>query len=470
MAHIPAQTSGYFSVSPSSELADAPRAIVCFGVAPDGLAWLIDADRSHRLQRLMQTVLSVFELSDPDELPERVRHAIENDLAVGLMGVHEADVDGLGARRVYVSRRKTKHLLGPTLLSQIIEQSGPPPQHAPPVDTMGGGGAITNVGALAVGEQDEQMVEAVERSIDERRAKRHLMIALAGAGGDAQTFSASVHTRDRALRVPREPFRPLVFESLLGLEGVEAKLSASGESWRVPLLDRAGYNAAIQRVHHSPYGGDLSFAVPRLSLLRALVAVARDVAKLHARGLVHGDLAPGNVLLAADGPISFDSLDVKAGSPATAATFEWAAPEQIVGQPVEPHTDVFSLGKMAATLVRGVPFGEETNYIVPIGGGDSRRVNLLKGEGVFIDILETGYTRKWQLAWQELLGRCIAYDRTRRPEHAGAFADALEALVAEHPPEGTLSCAGHFGFPVAVHPQSPGLPGGAMTFARLVSD
>ena len=131
MAHIPAQTSGYFSVSPSSELADAPRAIVCFGVAPDGLAWLIDADRSHRLQRLMQTVLSVFELSDPDELPERVRHAIENDLAVGLMGVHEADVDGLGARRVYVSRRKTKHLLGPTLLSQIIEQSGPPPQHAP---------------------------------------------------------------------------------------------------------------------------------------------------------------------------------------------------------------------------------------------------------------------------------------------------------------------------------------------------
>ena len=136
---------------------------------------------------------------------------------------------------------------------------------------------------------------------------------------DAQTFSASVHARDRALRAPREPFRPLVFESLLGLEGVEAKLSASGESWRVPLLDRAGYNAAIQRVHHSPYGGDLSFAVPRLSLLRALVAVARDVAKLHARGLVHGDLAPGNVLLAADGPISFDSLDVKAGSPATAA-------------------------------------------------------------------------------------------------------------------------------------------------------
>ena len=31
------------------------------------------------------------------------------------------------------------------------------------------------------------------------------------------------------------------------------------------------------------------------------------------------------------------------GMPATAATFDWAAPEQIVGLPLDPRADVYSL-------------------------------------------------------------------------------------------------------------------------------
>ena len=91
----PASRTRHAAVSPPSELAEAPRAIVHFGTAPDGLPWLIDADRSQRLQRLLDTVLSVFELSDPDELPERAAaphlDRVDLDRLEAALAAHDLD-------------------------------------------------------------------------------------------------------------------------------------------------------------------------------------------------------------------------------------------------------------------------------------------------------------------------------------------------------------------------------------------
>jgi hypothetical protein len=119
---------------------------------------------------------------------------------------------------------------------------------------------------------------------------------------------------------------------------------------------------------------------------------------------------------------------------------------------------------MAAAMIDGVPFGEETHYVVPIGGTRSRRVKLMKTEGVYLDILDNDHERTWQVAWQEFLGRGIAYDRTKRIDNAAAFADELAGLLDSHPPKGHLQLAGDFGD--IVHMQQSD----SWTFARVVSD
>ena len=443
-----------------SELQHAPRTVVRFGLAPDGLPWLLDVDRAERLDSLFNTVLRVFELDDRRDLPERVRTALERDVAAGLMGVHQVTLPEHGDIDVYTSRRKLKHLLGPTLLAQTLEgvsRSSPRDNS----DGSSGGSAATNVAALGAREHDLELVEAVERSIRERQAKRHLLLALDGQ----RVLSGSVRSSDRALRIPSPPYRPLEFERLSAIPAVVAKsTSSSGEIWRVPIADHEGYQAALTRLQQNIDGGHMSFELPRQELLHSLVSVARDVAELHGRGLIHGDLAPGNILLGERGPVSFDSLDIESGTPATAATFAWAAPEQIVGHPVDPRTDVCALGRLCTRIVNGVPFGEETTYVIPIGGGQSRRVELLKAEGVFVDVLDTGYERSWQLAWQALLGSAIAYDIDKRPVDANAFADQLEELLERYPVEGALECPGEFGTPRLIEHAD------GWSFARVTND
>jgi hypothetical protein len=62
MVNLPPTRSDRLRVSPIAELEHAPRAVVRFGTAPDGLPWLIVVDRSHRLTSLFDTVTRVFEL------------------------------------------------------------------------------------------------------------------------------------------------------------------------------------------------------------------------------------------------------------------------------------------------------------------------------------------------------------------------------------------------------------------------
>jgi serine/threonine protein kinase len=232
----------------------------------------------------------------------------------------------------------------------------------------------------------------------------------------------------------------------------------------VPLADADALGEAIRRVQQDRYGGTVEFEAPRAGILAGLAEIAAGLEGLHASERVHADLSPGNVLFTADAPVIFDSLDVVAGSPATTATFSWAAPEQIIGHPLDPRADVFALGKLATRILGGVPFGEQTHYVVPVGGSAARTVELLKCEGVFVDVSGGARSRPWQIAWQEFLGRCLAYDRTRRPESGRAFADGLRELLEAYPPTGGISFAGSFGQIVEVE------QGGARGSARLCAD
>lgn len=101
--------------------------------------------------------------------------------------------------------------------------------------------------------------------------------------------------------------------------------------------------------------------------VRALgAALVEALTAIHGAALIHRDLKPANVLLAEDGPRVIDfgisRLAEHSGLTLTGTTIGspgYMSPEQIQGLPIEPSSDVFSLGSVLAFAATGAgPFGE----------------------------------------------------------------------------------------------------------------
>ncbi|WP_030684858.1 serine/threonine-protein kinase [Streptomyces sp. NRRL B-1347] len=112
-------------------------------------------------------------------------------------------------------------------------------------------------------------------------------------------------------------------------------------------------------------GGSLAdrppLAPPRAARVGAQVAAA--LAALHAEGIVHGDVKPGNVVTTPEGLAKLADFGAayRVGGQETITppgtlsyTPDYAAPEVVRGRP-EPASDVFSLAALLHTLVTGRP-------------------------------------------------------------------------------------------------------------------
>lgn len=98
------------------------------------------------------------------------------------------------------------------------------------------------------------------------------------------------------------------------------------------------------------------------STLTLFLKVCAAVSYLHRNLVVHRDLKPSNILVAGDGePKLLDfgiakMLDLSTGATMTimrVLTPDYASPEQVMGRPVNPSADIYSLGAVLHRLLTG---------------------------------------------------------------------------------------------------------------------
>jgi serine/threonine-protein kinase len=95
--------------------------------------------------------------------------------------------------------------------------------------------------------------------------------------------------------------------------------------------------------------------------IAAQVASALSVA--HARGVVHRDIKPGNIMLLVErhakimdfGIARMKSSDVRTQSGTMMGSPKYMSPEQVGGHPVDHRSDIFSLGVLLYEMVSGQP-------------------------------------------------------------------------------------------------------------------
>lgn len=92
-------------------------------------------------------------------------------------------------------------------------------------------------------------------------------------------------------------------------------------------------------------------AIPLGEVVTALTPMATALAELHEAGVVHADVAPGNVLFTTDGrpmlaDLSSAWLEDDGWPDETLGTSGFTAPEVMLGRPPVPASDVWSLGAL----------------------------------------------------------------------------------------------------------------------------
>jgi serine/threonine protein kinase len=159
--------------------------------------------------------------------------------------------------------------------------------------------------------------------------------------------------------------------------------------------------------------------------LGVVLQVALALVEIHAQGIVHRDVKPDNLMLRAEGSVALVDFgiaklcEIEFGHTLhgeIVGTPSYLSPEQAMGKPVSPATDIYSLGVIFFEMLTGArPYAAE-------------KLEALLGQHLFAPSprLEARFA-----AYQELLDRMMAKEPSQRFASARAVVDFISARWPE---------------------------------------
>lgn len=174
-----------------------------------------------------------------------------------------------------------------------------------------------------------------------------------------------------------------------------------------------------------------------------LAGAADGLGALHAAGIAHGDIEPGNVFLAGEGGkdtakiigLALNRVDARTGSDAASRTslaslqqgYAYAAPEQLRGEvQASPAADLYSLGAVAFAVLAGRP-----PFVAPDPGSLLEAVRTRRPPGL-------GTVKRELAGYATILERALSAEPSRRFADGAAFARALKTCLLMSRPTASL--------------------------------
>ncbi|MGH9379586.1 MAG: protein kinase domain-containing protein [Thermoanaerobaculia bacterium] len=266
------------------------------------------------------------------------------------------------------------------------------------------------------------------------------IVAPLGAGGTGEVYRA------RDARLGREVAIKLLASELL--RDQEHARRFEQEARAVAALEHANV-LAIHDIGNAPEGAYLvtelldGMTLDELlqrgpisthKAVRIIAAAARGLAAAHEKSLVHRDLKPSNIFLTRDGRVKLLDFGLARltradGHPAeeteltgpghVQGTPNYMSPEQALGRPVDPRSDIFALGAILYELLSGRRAFSGSSAVEAMTA-------IVYEDPPGLDEL----TSRLPVALTDVLLHCLEKDPMARFQSAGDLAFHLESVLS----------------------------------------
>lgn len=165
--------------------------------------------------------------------------------------------------------------------------------------------------------------------------------------------------------------------------------------------------------------------VPRSAVMDFVLEVVDEAADLHARGRVHGDIKPNNILLSRGDVTLIDNGELSVGDVSHTVTLDWSPAEQLLLQPISFTADVYCLGLLLLHVLDASLLGREATYRLP--GGEVARV--LDNPVVYISPYNDSVPEETRRHWCDLIEKALRTDPGERWASAREMGDAMRDIL-----------------------------------------